>query len=319
MKNLPNCGPKRGVVSGEAHASRVRRESLAKLVSGSCNGDLATAKKAIHKAKDMWGAKQALELDKRNSLAKKRRLDAILHGSCIPGDDDDTAEVVNYGLRRKKQRLQVLHRYTVENVIPKAPDHNVPAGSRVYVDPLLDNICRVDIQNAISRLRWRQVDDRALAQVLVVSDPARPDAKDAFVAALGGRLLVSLDFVKKGINHGVAIQYERALRLPRYLWVSPSCEVRFAAALQVMRRMWQHSGTGDEPHTRWKFDTSDEFLARRGRGSRTGQQELVALVLASELTDRNFRQYPGRTTLSDFIKRCTRISRLGCQAGVLGR
>ena len=84
--------------------------------------------------------------------------------------------------------------------------------------------CGAAIQQSISRLRWRHVDDRVLAHVLVVSDTAHPDPKDAFVAALGGRLLVSTDFLKGKTGHGVAIRYERALRLPRYLWVSPACE-----------------------------------------------------------------------------------------------
>ena len=54
-----------------------------------------------------------------------------------------------------------------------------------------------DFRDSLSKLRWRSVTDRVLAQVLVVSDPAHPDPKDAFVAALGGRLLVSTDFLKR--------------------------------------------------------------------------------------------------------------------------
>ena len=85
-----------------------------------------------------------------------------------------------------------------------------------------------------------------------------------------------------------------------------------------MRRMCQYAGTGDEPRSRWKFDTSDEFLARRGRGNK-GQQELVALVVERELADRDMRRYPGRTAVMAFIKRSTKINMSGCQAGVLGR
>jgi len=93
--------------------------------------------------------------------------------------------------------------------------------------------------------------------------------------------------------------------------------MKFAAALQVMRRMCQRTGTGDEPRARWKLDTSDEFLARR-RGT-IGQRELVALVVERELANRDMRRYPGRTTVMAFIKRCTKIDMQGCQAGVLGR
>ena len=75
---------------------------------------------------------------------------------------------------------------------------------------------------------------------------------------------------------------------------------KFAAALKVMRRMCQHAGTGNEPRARWKFDTSDEFLARRSRGT-TGQRELVALVVERELANRDMRRYPGRTTVMAFI------------------
>ena len=116
----------------------------------------------------------------------------------------------------------------------------------------------------------------------------------------------------------MAIRYERALRLPRYLWVSPACEIKFATALQVMRRMCQRAGTRDEPRTRWKFDTSDEFLARQRRGT-NGQRELVALVVEREPATRDMRRYPGRTTVMAFIKRCTKIDMQVCQAGALGR
>jgi hypothetical protein len=165
------------------------------------------------------------------------------------------------------------------------------------------------------------VDDRVLAQILVVHDPARPDPKDAFVAALGGRLVASVGFLlgrASGTGGGVALQYHRALRLPRYLWASPACEVRYAAALRVMRTMMRIAGTGSEPRSRWRFDTSEAFLARRGRGA-GGQRELVALVTSDERSQGAFRQYPGRSTLPALIKRCTKIAPDLCQAGMLGR
>ena len=316
LPRLPHCGPKRCAPIGEATATRARRAALAVLAAGSCNGDPATANAAIHTAGAMWGERQTTELIKRHALSKKRRVDAILHGNCTPGDDDDLAHVAKYGQQLQQKRLQLLHKYTADRAIPRAPQHDLPVGTRVFVEPCLISSGCTAIQQSISKLRWRQVNDRAMAQVLV-SDPACPDPKDAFVAALGGRLLVSTDFLTGRNGDGVAIRYERALRLPRYLWVSPSCEVKFAAALQVMRRMCQQTGTGDEPRARWKFDTSNEFLARRGRCG--GRRELVALVVSSELANRDLRQYPGRTTLMAFIKRCTKINMQRCQAGVLGR
>ena len=111
--------------------------------------------------------------------------------------------------------------------------------------------------------------DRVLAQVLVVSDPAHPDPKDAFVAALGGRLLVPTDFLKGSGRHGVAIRYERALRLPRYLWVSPACEMKFAAALQVMRQMCQHAGQMSRAHG---GNLTHRMSSWHGAGARLGNE-----------------------------------------------
>ena len=317
LQCIPHCRPKRFAQTGEAAGKRARQASLTALVAGSCNGNIAMANSAIQKAGTLWGQRQATELAKRQALSKKRRIDAILHGTCTPGEEDDLSAVAKYGQQLRQKRLHIAQKFTTVNVISRAPRHNLPAGTRVFVEPVLAGNNGPIIQESISKLRWRQVSDRVLAQVLVVSDPARPDPKDAFVAALGGRLLVSYDFLVNA-GRGVVIQYDRALRLPRYLWVSPSCEVAFASALEVMRRMCQHAGTGDEPRSRWKFDTSDEFLGRRGRG-KSGQYELVALVVPHELKDRALRQYPGRTTLMTFIKRCTKINTQMCQAGVLGR
>ena len=316
LSNLPAASALRRQVIGEASAARARRAAL-ELAAGSCDGKAdERANAAIRKAGTMWGERQHTELVKRQALAKKRRVDAILHGSCPAGDDDDMADVAKYGHQLQQKRLQLLRKYTADRVTPRTPHEVLPAGTRVFIEPSLMSRGNTDFRDSLSKLRWRSVTDRVLAQVLVVSDPAHPDPKDAFVAALGGRLLVSTDFLKGSGRHGVAIRYERALRLPRYLWVSPACEMKFAAALQVMRQMCQHAGT-DEPRTRWKFDTSDEFLARR-RG-KTGQRELVALVVERELANRDMRRYPGRTTVMAFIKRCTKIDMQGCQAGVLGR
>jgi hypothetical protein len=64
------------------------------LAAGSCDGKAdERANAAIRKAGTMWGDRQHTELVKRQALAKKRRVDAILHGSCPAGDDDDMADV----------------------------------------------------------------------------------------------------------------------------------------------------------------------------------------------------------------------------------
>ena len=300
---------------GEAAAARERQASLATSVVG--NGDPVTATGAIQMAATMWGPLQATELLKRHALARKRRLDAIFHGNCTPGDGDDMEEVRAHGRRVRQRREQLIRHYIANHAIPQADLHcDLPAGTRVFIDDSL-RFNDALIQHAISQRRWRHVDDRVLAQVLVVPDPARPDAKNAFVAALGGRLLVSIGYMTGKRGHGVAIQYERALRLPRYLWVSPACEVRFAAALQVMRQLVQQAGTGNEPRSRWKFDTSEEFLARCGRGV-GGQRELVALAVAEELKCADLRCYPRRVTLPAFIEQCAKIKRAQCQAGALG-
>ena len=255
--NLPRIGQRSGS-SGEAAAARVRRAALATSVAAAAAGagrhadaDTATAAGAIRKAAAMWATLQAKELIKRHILAKKRRLDAILHGTCAPGDSDDVAEVAQRAHQLRQKQRELLRKYAAEKASPRDPRLELRAGTRVFIDPSL--LCRRDIliQEAITKLRWRQVDDRVMAQVLVVPDPARPGPKNAFVAALGGRLLVSMGFLTGGERHVVATRYARALGLPRYLWVSPACELKFAASLQVMRRMLQQCGVGDEPRSRW--------------------------------------------------------------------
>ena len=317
-KHLPRLLRRRGSSrrASEAAATRSYQKALATLIASDCPGECATAAQAIRKAAKMWGPLQARELTKRNALLRKRKLDAILHGTCINADDTSPAEIAAHAEELRQKRRRLLRKYDAEQVPRK--NRELPPGTTVFIDPSLQP-CGQDVHNLqgdIASLRWRHVDDRVLAKVLIVKDPAKPSRKDVFVAALGGRLLASSGFVK-GHGGGVAIQYGRALRLPRYLWASPACEVEFAAALKVMRDMWHQAGTGDEPPSRWVFDTAERFLARRGRG-KGGQRELVALVTQDELTSPGLRQYPGRTTLPAFITRCASIIREGCQAGVLG-
>jgi hypothetical protein len=156
-------------------------------------------------------------------------LDAVLHGSCAPDEVTDLGEITAHARRLQRKKEELLRKHAAHQAFHSPNDlrNAIAVGTRIFVDPSLQ--CVLGIQEAITKLRWRQVDDRVLAQVLAVPDPARPDPKSAFVAALGGLLLVSVGFLMG--NNGVAVQYQRALRLPRFLWVSPACELKFWASL----------------------------------------------------------------------------------------
>ena len=95
------------------------------------------ANSAIQKAGTLWGQRQAAELAYRKALSKKRRIDAILHGTCTPGEEDDLSDVATYGQRPRQKRLHIAQKFTTINVISRAPRHDLPAGTRVFVEPIL--------------------------------------------------------------------------------------------------------------------------------------------------------------------------------------
>ena len=314
---LPEAGRiQRAARVSERAMAQTRAERLRLAAGGP--GETETAIAAKRKAAKMWGARQEKELGARVELAKRRRLDAALQGTLArPAQDLEPGEISDHRRKARQAEGAVLRRHAIFRARGQPRDlaAGLGPGTRVF---LQDEVRHSGLQLALSRNRWRAVNDRVLAEVFVVVDPARPDPRDAFVAALGGRLLVSPKFLLEP-GAGAAVRYDRALRLPRYIWVSPACSAKFGNALDVMRRLVAFSGSDGAPKSRWRWDTLDEFLVRRnGRGVR-GASELVALVLPAEVDAPSLRHVPNRTTVMDFVRRCAKINPDGCQVGACKR
>ena len=136
----------------------------------------------------------------RRKLLKQRHLDAVLHGSCTPDQATDLAELTAHAKRLQRKKEELLRKHAAQQAFHSRNDLRlaIAVGTRIFVDPSLERV--LGIQEAITKLRWRQVDDLVLAQVIAVPDPARPDPKSAFVAALGGLLLVSVGFLMRAMR-----------------------------------------------------------------------------------------------------------------------
>ena len=81
----------------------------------------------------MWGERQHTELVKRQALAKKRRVDAILHGSCPAGDDDGMADVVKYVISSSKRDCNSFANTPLTGSHPGPPHEVLPVGARVFL------------------------------------------------------------------------------------------------------------------------------------------------------------------------------------------
>ena len=128
----------------------------------------------------------------------------------------------------------------------------------------------------------REVHERQEASFLVVADPAAPGDRNRVVAALLGRALCSPRHLATGA--GPVLQLQRALRLPRFLFVSARCEAKHGAMLDLMRSTCGRAGTTSR--WRWVGRSEDEeqgVLARAAKRGKAGRgSEMVTLIVSGE-------------------------------------
>ncbi len=125
-------------------------------------------------------------------------------------------------------------------------------------------------------------------------------------AGLTGGTIVSVGFLLN--PPGVSVRYRRALRLPRYIWVSDEFAACHNKTLQVLQRLVLLA----KGSTRWRWQTADE-LAVKSRKTKAGRCELVALLTENEFSSGAHGHMPGRTTLTQFVDQHARVDDDRCQ------
>ncbi len=161
----------------------------------------------------------------------------------------------------------------------------------------------------------QQVAERTGASILVVSNPAEPGDRNKLVASMLGVMLCTPSCLACG--KGTALQLLRALRVPRYIFVSAACEAKHRAMVNLM----QSVSRGAE-QSRWQFYYASarqkaSFLARAARRAGVHASQLVTLVLPTER--KAFARFPRVQTMRTFMQEIHKIDMGRSQMGYCRR
>ena len=97
---------------------------------------------------------------------------------------------------------------------------------------------------------------------------------------------------------GTALQLQKALQVPRYIFISAACQAKHTLILNLML-----SVSRGEKKSRWLFyspSTKETFEDRAALRKGKHKEEMVALVLPTER--KTFAKYPGAQTLREFMR-----------------
>ena len=164
-------------------------------------------------------------------------------------------------------------------------------------------------------LELQEEKQRHLASIVVVLNPVEPGDRAGFVSAVLGQALCSPSrLLGEG---GPWLQMQRAVRLPRYLFVSAAVQAKHGAMIDLLKR-----ATGSAKGGRWKWfaDSAPDrkrFWSFAGPRGKKHESEMVTLVKAHERA--TFASWPGSQSLTDFWQKIRVIDRARSVLGPCGR
>ena len=140
------------------------------------------------------------------------------------------------------------------------------------------------------------VQDRAVADCFVVASPASPDVRTHIAASLSGGMICDAHYVKSRTTEdgvrGTAIAYQSALRLKRFVFLSPRFVASKPGASELVLNLIQRS------QGRWKTLVTMEDLLARARNKSTKSQ-VIALLTTTEQSAPAFQTIRIKLTLAD--------------------
>ena len=225
------------------------------------------------------------------------------------GPPDDLAMAAR-ALANSKRRAEYLRRQDKAAVLKARRVEKLPPGSRIW---FALGLWRDTLRGAMLEHAWRRELDLAVATALVVEDPGQPPKRIGFVAGMNGAALASSNYISDP-KHGCLLQYKRALKLPRALWISNACRDRYPGEVALIERLVRTAAG----RTRWRLSVQQQVQDRVGL-SASARQERVALVLQAELEAPALRQVLGKVTMADFVLRYARADTSHLQLGACGR
>ena len=145
-------------------------------------------------------------------------------------------------------------------------------------------------------LKLQEEKQRHLASIVVVLNPVEPGDRAGFVSAVLGQALCSPSrLLGEG---GPWLQMQRAVQLPRYLFVSAAVQAKHGAMVDLLKAA---AGSAKGGRWRWFADSAPDrktfwsFVALRAKKH---ESEMVTLVKAHERA--TFARWPRSQSLAEF-------------------
>ena len=230
---------------------RRRRTAVAKLREEVVPRDLkAIEADAVKKGKRFWTATHAAEIERLKKGEKRRKMVAHQYGQLraqeVPDQDsmDDHVKRQTATDRIARVRQAKIARQ-VEATVPRLSD------LRCYIE--VSEPAKVSaVKKALGQAGGQHVASLALANAVVVSNPASLGQRLSWQCALRGMFVLSVDCLVR--RQGSHIQLFRQISQPRSLWISPSFKASHPLLAEIALSSARARGS------KWKvLDAREDF------------------------------------------------------------
>lgn len=278
-----------------------------------------------------WTEKHAEEVRHQHAERLQRACAAVEEGtaeeSAALGDDpraraDARGAFLEADRKRAKEAADKARRKAQACAVPATPRiHGVAVFLADGAKRALDTP-----PGAWARLRGacalREVVEQHMASVVVALDPAAPGDRVMVQAGLLGQTVCSPSGLseKQSRGSGPLVQLRRAMRTPRFIFISAGCAAKHAPMLALMKATTQRA-----PNNRWRWfgpaqDEARAFLDRGTQRSGAHSSEVVTLVVPEEMGAADLARFPRKTSLRSFVKdQIWQIDMAQSQLGCCGR
>ena len=247
----------------EAAWLRQRRAAVAEVTPTLHFNTEALANVAASCAAEAWTARHDKERALQEARLELRRAEEVPW--LLPGEEGRHTAGTAVAVQTARQ-ANFLKRATVEKTVQavfKRPASGL-AGRLVHVATELHIP-----GNLWMKLRARVCKDPLRADTFCVADPVNCGVLRTLAAALIGGCICTPEFVTSNGEHGCSLVYQRAVDVPRFVWVSGRFRRRHVQAVQVIMSAVASHGS------KWKvIRACSEFLRR----SKANQSRAMALV-----------------------------------------
>jgi hypothetical protein len=306
---------------------RRRRQDVAARTGSASGGQLVAGDAAVDAAAmAAWSAKHDGEVRRQKAVRAEHLKTTIQHG-CAPTEllgpaGSQEMQAFRTAEEARERTLDARQRHQASR-FQTAPAPDV-RGCRVFVDEEAREVLnKTPAQWALARRQGEiiLVEDRAVASIFVALNPSQPGDRTSCVAAMTGALVSTPELFLN--PPGVALKFQRALSLPRHIYLSTGCSSRHNVMVALMWRVCELAPRGT---CRWTWYLEDDghdrgalFLARARRRQAGHLSEMVSLLLPDEIRGAARQPFPNRKTLKVFLAAICKVDARFTRLGLCGR